>query len=235
MKNFKKNVRKRLAIFDIDGTIFRSSLLVELTEALIRAEIFPKKVRQKYLLANQRWLNRQGLYENYIKAVVEVFFQNIKGVQEKDFIKIAKKTILLHQDRVYRYTRDLVKSLKKKKFYLLAISNSPKMIVDEFAKKMGFDKTYGQMYEINKNGKFTGKIISSELIADKAKILKRVLAKEEITLKGSIGVGDTESDIAFLKIVEKPICFNPNKKLYQTAKHHGWQIIVERKNVIYYL
>ncbi|GAI32477.1 unnamed protein product, partial [marine sediment metagenome] len=36
-----------------------------------------------------------------------------------------------------------------------------------------------------------------------------------------VGVGDTESDIAFLKMVEKPICFNPNKKLYQYAKRVG--------------
>jgi len=71
------------------------------------------------------------------------------------------------------------------------------------------------------------------LINDKAKILKRAVEKENLTLKGSVGVGDTESDIAFLKMVEKPICFNPNKKLYIRAKRSGWQIIVERKDVIY--
>jgi len=56
-----------------------------------------------------------------------------------------------------------------------------------------------------------------------------------LTLKGSVGVGDTESDIAFLKMVEKPICFNPNQKLYQYAKRAGWKIVVERKDVIYHL
>jgi len=40
---------KKVAIFDIDGTIFRSSLLIELTDALIQEDIFPSKV-EKYIL-----------------------------------------------------------------------------------------------------------------------------------------------------------------------------------------
>src|SRR3990167_3792943 len=65
------------------------------------------------------------------------------------------------------------------------------------------------------------------------KILKRAVEKEELTLKNSIGVGDTEADIAFLKLVERPIAFNPNLKLYKYAKKAGWTIVTERKDVIY--
>jgi len=36
-------------------------------------------------------------------------------------------------------------------------------------------------------------------------------------------------------MVEKPICFNPNQKLHQYAKRAGWEIVVERKDVIYHL
>lgn len=70
---------------------------------------------------------------------------------------------------------------------------------------------------------------------DKAVILKRAVGKEGLALKGSVGVGDTESDIPFLKMVERPICFNPNKKLYRYAKRKGWPIVVERKDMIYNL
>ncbi|MFH1246519.1 MAG: hypothetical protein V1489_01955, partial [Candidatus Liptonbacteria bacterium] len=47
------------------------------------------------------------------------------------------------------------------------------------------------------------------------------------------GVGDTESDVSFLKMVERPICFNPNKELYAKAKKRGWRVVVERKDVVY--
>jgi phosphoserine phosphatase len=78
-------------------------------------------------------------------------------------------------------------------------------------------------------------VLYLELISDKAEILKRAVEKEKLTLKGSVGVGDTESDVAFLKMVERPICFNPNQKLYQYAKRAGWEIVVERKDVVYHL
>ena len=70
---------------------------------------------------------------------------------------------------------------------------------------------------------------------DKAKVLQRAVAKEGLTLKDSYGVGDTESDIPLLKLVEHPVCFNPNQKLYTYAKHAGWPIVVERKDVVYKL
>jgi phosphoserine phosphatase len=32
-----------------------------------------------------------------------------------------------------------------------------------------------------------------------------------------------------------PIAFNPNKELFDHAREHGWNIVVERKNVVYEL
>ena len=226
---------KKVAIFDIDGTIFRSSLLIELTDALIQEDIFPSKVEKIYTRAYKNWLDRKGPYEEYIGEVVKAFEQNIKGVHYDEFSEVAKKVADFHKNRVYRYSQGIIKDLKKKNYYLLAISNSPQKVVDEFCKKFGFSKIYGRIHEIDEQKRFTGKTLYNELINDKAKILKRAIEKEGLTLKGSIGVGDTETDIAFLKMVEKPICFNPNQKLHQYAKRAGWEIVIERKDVIYHL
>lgn len=226
---------KKIAIFDIDGTVFRSSLLIELTDALIQAGIFHSKMNKSYDRAYKNWLNRKGPYEEYIEAVVKAFNQNIKGVQYNEFSKIAKRVAAFHKDRIYRYSRDIIRNLKKKNYYLLAISHSPQKVVKEFCEKMGFDKIYGRIYEIDSKKRFTGEVLHLELINNKAEILKRAIEKEKLTLRGSVGVGDTESDIAFLKMVEKPICFNPNQKLYQYAKRAGWKIVVERKDVVYQL
>lgn len=225
---------KKVAIFDIDGTVFRSSLLIELTDALVQEGIFHSKVSKLYARNYENWLNRKGPYEEYIEAVIKAFRQNIRGVRYNEFSKIAKKVVVFHKDRIYRYSRDIIKNLKKKNYYLLAISQSPQKVVKEFCKKMGFDKIYGQIYEIDRQKRFTGRVLHLELISDKGEILKRAIEKEKLTLKGSVGVGDTESDIAFLKMVEKPICFNPNQNLYQFARRAGWKIVVERKDVIYH-
>jgi len=224
---------KKVAIFDIDGTLFRSSLLIEITRALVREGIFPLQAEKIYLRAYKDWFSRKGSYEKYISAVITAFEKYIKGVGRGDFLKVARKVIAFNQNRVYRYTRDLIKELRKKNYYILAISHSPWEILKDFCKKSGFDKVYGQVHEVGKSGKFTGKVVYLELINDKAKILKRAVEKEGLTLKDSIGVGDTQGDIPFLKMVAKPICFNPNKKLFEYAKRQGWKVVFERKDVIY--
>lgn len=224
---------KKVAIFDIDGTIFRSSLLIELVEAMIAEGLFSARLRKIYARDYKNWLDRKDIYDKYIGGVVLAYNKSIKGVSREKFLKVAKKVIAFHHNRVYRFTRDLVRDLKKKNYYLLAISHSPREIVEAFCKKLGFSKVYGRIYNTDRHGKFTGKMLYLDLISDKAKVLARAVEKESLTLRGSVGVGDTESDIRFLKMVDRPICFNPNKKLYDHARRTGWEIVVERKDVIY--
>jgi phosphoserine phosphatase len=71
------------------------------------------------------------------------------------------------------------------------------------------------------------------VISNKAKVLERVIAKQGLTLVGSVGVGDREADVGFLEMVKTPICFNPNAALLRVAKRRGWKVVVERKDVAY--
>jgi HAD superfamily hydrolase (TIGR01490 family) len=226
-------MKKKVAIFDIDGTIFRSSLLIELIQAMIGAGIFPASITKSYSKEYKAWLDRRGPYEKYINKVIFAFRREIKGVDYKKFAAVTKRVARFHQNRVYRFTRDLIQDLKKRGYYLLAISHSPKEAVQAFGKGLGFDKIYGTIGEEDSKRKFTGKVLYEDFIFDKAKVLERAVEKENLTLDGSVGVGDTESDIPFLKMVGRPICFNPNKKLYDYARRAGWEIVVERKDVIY--
>ena len=226
---------KKLAIFDIDGTIFRSSLLIEVTNALIAEGVFPASTRKMYQRAFDNWLNREDSYGKYIAVVVVAFYTHIRGVPPATFRRVVKKVIAYHKHRVYRYTRDLVKQLRQRKYFLLAISHSPADLVAEFGKYFGFYKVYGRLMHIGNDGKLTGHLPPDDPINDKAKILKRAVARHNLSLRGSIGLGDSESDIPFLKMIDKPIYFNPNGKLYRYAKRAGWKVVVERKDVIYHL
>jgi HAD superfamily hydrolase (TIGR01490 family) len=227
-------MKKKVAIFDVDGTIFRSSLLIELVELLIERKVFPSDARLEYGKEYLAWLDRRGSYQDYLMAVVDVFLKYLKGARQDEVLSAATTVIKQQEQRLYRYTRDLIRSLKDQGYYLLAISHSPKFILDDFCRSLGFDKVYGLLYEV-KEGKFTGKILEEELVFDKAKILERAVEKENLTLDDSIGVGDTDTDVSFLSKVSQPICFNPNSKLYEHAKAQNWKVIVERKDVIYEL
>ncbi|MFN3188555.1 MAG: HAD family hydrolase [Candidatus Paceibacteria bacterium] len=226
--------QKPVAFFDIDGTVFRSSLLIELVETLIEEEIFPVKARAEYQVEYDAWRNREGVYEEYIGALITTFLSHIKGVHYGVFADVGKRVVAQHSKRVYRYTRDLLQELKSKGYVTVAISQSPKTILDAFCTNYGFDKVYGRMYEIGPQDCFTGEITDEHLIENKANIVRRVFERyPELTKEGSIAVGDTDGDIPLLEMVDTAICFNPNQALFKHAKRVGWQVVVERKDVIY--
>jgi len=225
--------KRRVAVFDVDGTIFRSSLLIQVVNRLIEKEVFPTSTRRVYEREYERWLNREGDYDEYINAVVRAFVKHLKGVHYSALADAAEEVVDEQSKRVYRYTRDLLKDLKKRGYFLLAVSHSPKTVLDKFCPRLGFDKTYGMLYELGPQECFTGNIIEEHLILNKASIVRRAVEKENLTLQHSIGVGDTETDIPFLEMVAKPICFNPNSKLYRYAKRMKWDVVVERKDVVY--
>lgn len=228
--------KQPVACFDIDGTIFRSSLLIELVEQFIAEGVFPASAKEEYEVEHTAWLAREGSYEAYINAVIQTFLHNIKGVHYGELADIGRRVVAVQSKRVYRYTRDLLAELKSQGYYTIAISQSPKTILDEFCAQYGFDKVYGRMYEIGPQDRFTGVCVDEHLIQNKANILKRVFERSpELDTAHSIAVGDTEVDIPLLEVVSRPICFNPNKQLFQYAKRMNWEVVVERKDMIYTL
>ncbi len=224
-----------VAVFDVDGTIFRSSLFIELVERLIQEGHLPSSMRETYGDKKEKWVNREGRYDEYVRAMVEATYVYFKGISMDAFSSAAKTVVDSQSKHVYRYTRDLLTRLKSDGYFLLAVSHSPKAILDYFCPEWGFDKWYGLMYEADEAGKLTARVIDQHVILDKAAILKRAVENQGLTYEKSVGVGDSESDIPFLSLVETPICFNPSSGLYAHAQKNGWKTVVERKDVVYEL
>lgn len=223
--------QKPVAVFDIDGTIIRSSLVIELTHELIERGVFSEDVGDEFRRAYHDWLNRQGSYEDYLMKLVAVFNRNMTHKRAEDIEPIAQQVAMEHLHRTYRYTRELVKQLKPTHF-LIAISGSPYEIVKPFAKAHDFDDLWATEY-VRSGGIYTDKRVLGH--KEKDKTLKKLVDKHRLTFDGSVGVGDTDSDVKFLELVDRAIAFNPNQKLLSTAKSKKWEIIVERKDVIYRL
>lgn len=225
-------MKTKLAVFDIDGTIFRSSLIVELVSGLVDKKIFPREVEKEIEKDYLAWVNRKASYVNYIAKVINVYQKNIKGKNEKNVKEAIKEIIKSEKNKVYVFTRELIKKLKEKNYFILAISGSPVYIVEEFSKSLGFDEFYGSVHEI-KDGIFTGRELLDASQNKSRILLDFIKENKNFKLSSTIGVGDSEMDISFLELVAKQIAFNPDFKLASYAKKRNWKIIVERKNVVY--
>lgn len=223
----------KVAIFDIDGTIFRKNLHFELIDELVWMKVFPIDVRKELTSLYARWLEHTGTYDSYRDAIVALYARHISGCKVQDVIVASQAVVSFHKKRTYVYAENLIKNLKKEKYHIIAISGSPIEAVEEFNRAyLNFDKVFGSIYETDKKGRYTGEEIFTPP-KDKGGVIKKYLNGKELILAGSYGVGDTESDAGFLELVERPIAFNPNSNLREIAKKNNWSIVVEKKDVIY--
>lgn len=225
----KKN---KIAVFDIDGTIFRKNLAFELINELAWLKVFKKNVRDELVKHYTNWLDHKGVYEDYRKALVGLYAQNIKGCKKEDVLHASQIVVPFFKDRTYVFTSQLIEKLKKNNYNIIAISGSPQEIVEEYNKHLKFDAVFGAVYELDKNDIYTGAAIF-EPPKDKGQVVRQYVAEKGLTLEDSYGVGDTESDAKVLEIVTNPIAFNPNYNLKKIAEDKDWRIVVEKKDVIY--
>ncbi len=221
---------KPIAIFDIDGTIFRSSLTIELLKHLVRQKIFEPSLMKKVWRSEAKWLNRRGHYDSFVRDVVEAYQKAIIGKKKDEIVAESRQVIKEQKYRTYRYTRDLLNRLRGK-YFTIGISGSPLEVIEEYNKFLKFDKLYGWEFGLDQEGRYTEAILHVPP-RYKKELIVRYVQNHELSLRGSIGVGDTETDIGFLELVDTPIAFNPNTKLYQHARRKNWNVVIERKDLI---
>lgn len=228
-----KTRQKKIAIFDIDGTIFRKNLQFELINELSWMNVFPRKVRNQIIELYVKWLEHKGTYEQYRAGLVQLYEKYIVGCKAKDVQHASKIVVSFHQDRTYVFAEELIRKLKHENYHMIAISGSPIEIVNEYNNMhLKFDAVFGTVYERDKNDRYTG-ICQYEPVKHKGQLVKQYVYENNLTLDESFGIGDTESDVSLLELVENPIAFNPNENLRVIAKDKGWRTVVEKKDVIY--
>jgi HAD superfamily phosphoserine phosphatase-like hydrolase len=163
--------------------------------------------------------------------MVESFDRNFAGAEAAKMQEVAKEVVDEYHQYTYVYTCDLLKALKNKGYFLIAITGSIEEVAIEFTKRYNFDYVRPTYLFKDESGKYTGKFDIAD--GNKQAELRKIIVKNDLSLKGSYGVGDSGSDISMLDLVDNPIAFNPDKNLFNVAREKGWKIVVERKNMIY--
>jgi HAD superfamily phosphoserine phosphatase-like hydrolase len=223
-----------LAVFDVDGTLFRRGLLPALTRRLVDEGVFSERVREELSRDYYAWVERRGSYETYDELVMELFLRELEGVSVAELRRCATVEVEAHGRRLHMYTRDVTRRLKQAGYQLIAISGSPQEILDLFLEPLLFDRSWGTVLAQDAQERYTGKVLQDPF-KNKRRVLEEFLEDAGVGLEGSVGVGDTLSDVGFLELVHTPIAFNPNRALFEVARQGGWPIVVERKDVIYNL
>lgn len=225
---------RRLAVFDIDGTLFRWQLYHEIVFELKNQGMFDEDTAHRLDTALIEWQAKQRTWHDYEAEIIRAWEPNIASLNPEELEKIAHTVVEREGHKIYNYTKQLLDSLKAEGYFVLAVSGSPQEIAELFAKMYGFDQCIGALY--TRNGEhYTGEI-ARFVPGRKHEIIREFLDQNpDITLEGSVAVGDSEGDITMLEMVSRPIAFNPATGLLEAAMKHKWEVVLERKSVAYSL
>jgi phosphoserine phosphatase len=172
-------------------------------------------------------------YNEYMSQIIGRLFASMpNGLREDEYNEIVDAVVKSALQNTYVYTRELIATLKRNNFFLIAISGAELRPVSSLSRALGFDAWVGEAtFQTDEKGKLTGKV--QTLTQTKADILQAIIQKFDLDTRGSTAVGDTTSDIGVLAIVDSPIVFNPNQELFKAARERGWMIVLESKDMVY--
>ncbi|WP_099189829.1 HAD family hydrolase [Tepidibacter mesophilus] len=233
-------MKKTAAFFDIDGTLYRDSLMVEHFKKLIKYDLVDPSVWHSH--AKQTfldWDKRQGNYDDYLLELAEIYISSIKGLNKKDIEFTSNQVISLKAERVYRYTRSRIKWHLNEGHIVIFISGSPDFLVEKMANKYNVADCIGSGY-IFRDNKFSGDVTPMWDSDSKDKAINDFVQKYNLDLSESYAYGDTNGDFSMLTKVGNPVAINPAKELLCKIQNDAYlsktaKIIVERKDVIYNL
>lgn len=228
------------AFFDIDGTLYRDSLMVEHFKKMIRYDIIDQKLWYQHARDTfMDWDKRQGNYDDYLDEVCELYVQSLIGLDKTCIDFTSDQVIKLKAERVYKYTRSKIKWHLDHGHIVIFISGSPDFLVEKMANKYGATDFKGSNY-VFENGFFNGTVIPMWDSKSKNIAINQFVEQYDIDLSKSYAYGDTNGDINMLRRVGHPIAINPTKELLAHISNdpvisNTTEIIVERKDIIYSL
>lgn len=191
--------RRRLVVFDMDGTLIEGEIIDELAKQA--------KVGERVSEITHRAMAGEIEFKEALRERVQL----LKGLPVSVLEEVAKSM------KLSAGTYELISTLKAMGFKLALISGGFRFFADRLRQQLGLDYTFANDLEI-KDGILTGSV-KGPIIDREAKgnIVKELAEKEGLTREEIVAVGDGANDEIMLKNSGLGIAFNASELLQKVA------------------
>ncbi|ODS34311.1 MAG: putative phosphatidate cytidylyltransferase [Candidatus Scalindua rubra] len=195
---------KKLIVFDTDGVIFKSQLLLYLSWY---SGIFIY-VRAIYLcfLFNISYLT--------IRELLDRIYIKIKGIKEEELWRVY------HKMKLVKHAEETIRHIRNRGHYVALISSGvPDILMKNLARRMHASNGYGIEAAIEE-GSLTGKIDGLLSFHEgKVRVVEQLLKENNITWDNVIVVGDDRNNLDIMALAKASIGFNSNYPVRKKAKY----------------
>ena len=207
---------KTCAIFDLDGTLIRtSSEQVFLSYLLSHGEIpIPNLLAWVSNFLKVKSLPEAKSNKIYLRGLAQ---ERLHEIARRCFVDTLRPSIAPH-------ISDLIQAHRADGRTVILMSGSLSLLVQPFHEHFQTDLMVAHELEAV-DGKLTGKRVGLHPFAEnKAKLAQQLATEHGFDLSRSYAYGNHHTDAHKLELFGHPVAVNPDQKLRRIAIEKGWQI-----------
>lgn len=202
---------RKLIVFDMDSTLIKQEVINELADA--------NGVGDKVKDITARAMNGHMSFDESLKTRVSF----LKGLHR------SKMEGILARLELNPGVEKLIREVQKQGYKTAIISGGFKYFADSFRERLKMDYSFANDLEWDGDeltGKVLGPVVNAE---EKARLIKVLAEKENISIDQVVAVGDGANDIPMLLTAGFGIAFHAKEKVRKEANHqmgHGPMSII---------
>src|SRR6185369_14293459 len=106
-------MKEKLAIFDVDGTLFEGNLGIEFLKSLLKANVFPTNIGQEILGWYAKYKAGEVEKSLAVDEIYRLYAMGMKGVTKEISVKISEETFNNVSKDIYPFATKLIDLLQK--------------------------------------------------------------------------------------------------------------------------
>ncbi len=213
------------ATFDLDGTVFKMTVLETYTHWLSEQGVFDP-IPSEITAAKQHWKgnNTEQNYNAHLGQLVRFFIDQVPGKSVSLLGEAAQIVANQQRHRRWNITTAIIEKLKPT-HNVVSISLMPEWLMEPFTEDLGFVGLIGSTY-VHRGGRFTDEAYS----IDKAE--EYAVIRDGDTSQLDVHMGDTVGDKSLFALAHRPILFNPSWTLYDGMPPNGPTVVTSHKDMV---
>jgi HAD superfamily hydrolase (TIGR01490 family) len=213
------------AFFDVDNTVMQGASIFHLARGLHRRKFFTTR---EILGAawKQAYFRVIGVEDpDHVAEARASALNFIKGHEVTELEALGEEIFdeaMAH--RIWPGTRALAQLHLDQGQRVWLVTAAPVEIARIIARRLGLTGALGTVSE-HEHGVYTGRLVGEMLHGQaKAEAVKALAEREGLDLARCSAYSDSYNDLPMLSLVGDPCVINPDSKLRDHARAHGWRI-----------
>ncbi len=213
------------AFFDLDKTLIAGSSGMPFARVASHHGIVSRRQLARWGGDHLRYRLR-GASDEQTKEVLKVAKELITGVPAVEIDRMGTEVLASILPRVYPQMLDELYAHQDAGRATFIVSAAGNDLVSTLARVLGAEGGIGTRYEVDDEGRFTGRLDGPFVYGEgKVDAMRRFAEQHQIDLASSYAYSDSASDLPMLRAVGNPVAVNPDPELAAVAAQEGWRVM----------